>query len=1107
MANMGSKLSKGRAAYQRSVAAKHAALRTQKSYIADYNRLLGMGPNKSNNFTKSLGIRSVLTHAGKYRDSYATGFAFKSSDPSHPDNNFRWRTHADNNRHYYSINYRPASSYPGLLDSYRSKAIGAELSGIASAQAAISGIKPMDLSYIRSARGKSSSGKQTPKKNAAGFYISDGVDGTTGVTGTVTNYSNQSYQDAAAYGEARQAAETKEGKAAIDAKWQSDIQSSYLSSFGLKLKDKRNVDNTKSSKEAEATLASSIYGSFTNEAFPDVYADSELSKYADSKVIKDEPKKLLDLSPSESKVPYGWSPSTYAYLGVLPKGKTTNDETKKLVAQQQAMLDANVGTGLVTFGLDGRVSAAPKSGKIDWSQFEGMTDQKKEQVKHDIRNIMVQRDVASQISEQKAKEAELNKKIKDMESNIYFYNAIEDAPPITTPLAGIGGTNLFTGAVEATDQINKDSAGILGQTSYWNPDHKYPAGFGVKGMPGTGVAESSKEKEAERASNIYGSFASEGFTAIEQYAKIREGIDDKDTELKEAVDKRWQQRVNPRGKESGKPINWGKVIASAKISGYEKELNELNIEKTNLLKKGSTIGNAISTVGRNELFMDLYESGTFDESISGLMTINKDQDRDRQINIMKSMAQDQQGIEASISTLSKIERKLRSFNRSHRTSHKTIKDKKREELYDEIRKKLPGLNIDTDMSITDVKKAVGKISKDYSNEFKNIKNQKNELALKIAKNSTNTQRLELAESTNKTAQSKQGIEEMIGFNLSGETPSDIKSQWDKTFIGQYAYGQQVKTEEEKSIAQNKNTLREMGIGTKSGWNKNWIGGGGKDLMRGAESINLITGGKLDEKKLGEMRHGASVVKKYDGWDQAERYIGESITAYKDDITTTYKKSHRVGSVSDSTIATSWFGKPTVEGESWTLNVANNLGVREGLYAGQDIQKIVNTSEKYSSTIKNEIDVKKKELIALKEKRRLLQESHNELLPLIDVQVEKDSQAGGSRLDQNLVSKLSTSSELLYDLNYEIAEHQVAQEYYEKSLLKTDRDIEKYKDIKKQVDFQTVQGLTSGGMLNRITRSGSYGRNQANRFRRNTGSRKRTVRGGVNKRRGLGGLVT
>jgi len=157
MGNMGSKLRKGRAAYERSVKAKHAALRTQKSYIADYNRLLGMGPNKSNNFEKSLSISSVLTHAGGRhgRDQYATGFAFKSSDPSHPDNNFRWRTHAQNNRHYYSLNYRPASSYAGLLDSYKTKAINAEMSGIANAQAGISGIKPIDLSYIRTARGKS----------------------------------------------------------------------------------------------------------------------------------------------------------------------------------------------------------------------------------------------------------------------------------------------------------------------------------------------------------------------------------------------------------------------------------------------------------------------------------------------------------------------------------------------------------------------------------------------------------------------------------------------------------------------------------------------------------------------------------------------------------------------------------------------------------------------------------------------------------------------------------------------------------------------------------------------------------------------------------------
>ena len=731
------------------------------------------------------------------------------------------------------------------------------------------------------------------------------------------------------------------------------------------------------------------------------------------------------------------------------------------------------------------------SGKIDWSQFDGMTDTKIKQVKGDIANILVERDIASQLSEQQSKEQALDEKIKNMESNIYFYNAVEDAPPLTTAsLAGIGGSNLFTKAVDATDKINKDSISIYGVGAN-NPQ--------------------------QTLSGIYGNYANKDYTAMEKYSKIRQSIPDDNPELKEAVDKRWQQKLSNSGSESGKPINWGKFLASEKLSGYEEDLNALNLEKKSLLEKRTMIGNAVSSVGRNELFTKLYESGTFDDSISGLMTINTDQDRDRQINIMKSMAQEQESIESSISTLSKIEKKLKTFDRKHRTSHKTTKDKRRDELYDEIRKKLPGLNIDSDMKIADVKKAVGKISTSYSDEFKNIKTQKNELALKISKNSTNTQRLELAEGINKTAKSKQEIEKMIGYSLSGETPSEIKSQWDETFVGQHAYGQQgmssgkiilpSKLTDEQKKNEAMYTWKKMGLGSESGWNKNWIGGGGKDLMRGAESINLLTGGKIDQTKLGKLQSDAAIIKKYDSWDQAEQYIGGSITEYKDDIKKTYKKSHKVGSVSDATIATSWFGKSTVEGESWTLNVANNLGVREGLYAGQDIGKIVKTSEKYSSTIKNEIDLKKKELIVLREKRRLLQESHKALVPLIDDQVQKDYKAGGQNLNKGLVKKLSTSSESLYDLNYEIAEHQVAQTYYEKSLIKTDRDIEKYKKIKKQVDFQTVQGITSGGMINRITRSGSYGRNQANRFRRNTGVRRKTVRGGINKRRGLGGLVT
>jgi len=1076
MGNMGSKLRRGRQAYEQQKFNLAEAVRVQESYVRDYKSLKSMGPKEN------LNIKSVLTSTSRYGDSYATGFSFMGYTDKMPNSG----THARRNSWWYGVNYRPKSSYDGLLEGYKSAAIGAELGGIATAKKAQASQGPMDLSYIRSARGKSGS-SSTPKKNAAGFYISSasfGSDaGITGVTASNTpkdNF-NQSYKDAGAYGVARQAENTKEGKAAIDAKWKSDIQSSYFDNFGLS-----------ASKELKNKL----------------------------KPLTDQ-EKINKGEDGES----GWLGSTFSYLGVLPPVHATSEKDKALAVRQQTMLDESPDTGFVMFGLDGRVSAAPKSGKIDWSQFDGMTEEKKKQVKGDIANILVERDIASQLSEQLAKEKALDKKIGAMESNIYFYNAVEDAPPATPEyLAGIGGSHLFTKAVDDTDQINKDSISIYGVPS----GHRYPEGFFDKDMPGIAVAKN--QMEAKTVTNIYevDNYASKDYTAIEKYSKIRQSIPDDDPELKQAVDKRWQQKLSKSGSESGKPINWGKFLASEKLSGYEEDLNALNLEKKSLLEKRTMIGNAVSSVGRNELFTKLYESDTFDDSISGLMTINTDQDRDRQINIMKTMSQEQESIKASISTLSKLETKLKRLNQLKKKGGRALStsnwNKQRDEVYDEIRSSNIGITINNDMKITDVKKAIGKISTSYSDEFKSIKTQKNDLALKISKNSTNTQRLELAESTNKTAQSKQGIEKMIGYSLSGETPSEIKSQWDETFVGQHVSGQQgmssgkiilpskMTDEQKKNEAIRKKneamrTWKSMGLGSESGWNQNWIGGGGRDLMRSEESINLLTGGKIDQTKLGKLQSDAVIIKKYDSWDQAEDYIGGSITEYKDDIKKTYKKSHKVGHVSDATIATSWFGKSTVEGESWTLNIANNLGVREGLYAGQDIGKIVKTSERYSSTIKNEIDLKKKELIVLREKRRLLQESHNALVPLIDQQVQKDYKAGGKNLDKSLVKKLSTSSESLYDLNYEISEHQVAQTYYEKSLIKTDRDIEKYKKIKKQVDFQTVQGITSGGMINRITRSGSYGRSQANRFRRNTGVRRKTVRGGINKRRGLGGLVT
>ena len=96
---------------------------------------------------------------------------------------------------------------------------------------------------------------------------------------------------------------------------------------------------------------------------------------------------------------------------------------------------------------------------------------------------------------------------------------------------------------------------------------------------------------------------------------------------------------------------------------------------------------------------------------------------------------------------------------------------------------------------------------------------------------------------------------------------------------------------------------------------------------------------------------------------------------------------------------------------------------------------------------------------------------------------------------------------MYDLNYQIAEKRVALKYYEKSMVKTERDIEQFKKQKKKLDFDIVQNSVSSGLINRIQRTAQPGRSK---FRRNTGGKRTRTRGGSNRlqrRNTLGGLVT
>jgi len=163
MGNMGSKLRKGRAAYAKSVADKHQALRTQQGYISDYNRLLNMGPNPP--------TKKALLSSGRRggSDVWAEGFKFVGTEDYRTRHKYNRQGRTAMNQWHYRTNYRPVSSYPALLDEFRDKAIKAEMTGIPEAKAAIAGIKPMDLSYIRSARGKGGKSKSKNKGTITGW--------------------------------------------------------------------------------------------------------------------------------------------------------------------------------------------------------------------------------------------------------------------------------------------------------------------------------------------------------------------------------------------------------------------------------------------------------------------------------------------------------------------------------------------------------------------------------------------------------------------------------------------------------------------------------------------------------------------------------------------------------------------------------------------------------------------------------------------------------------------------------------------------------------------------------------------------------------------------
>ena len=594
------------------------------------------------------------------------------------------------------------------------------------------------------------------------------------------------------------------------------------------------------------------------------------------------------------------------------------------------------------------------------------------------------------------------------------------------------------------------------------------------------------------------------FSAVQNYIK--------ESERKKGLGK----YENPEfGKNERSWGNYGTLNPkNAEVSKLEKQLAQLQKAKKDNLERRYKVGSAIKSVGRNEFYKKVYDAGGMDDmTASMLLTSTLNENRDREIMIVEKKALEQKSVQSELNKLNRFERRLMKLDRNKSTSGKTTAWKdRRDKLYQEMRDN--GINVNDGTTVGSALESVKPLIVTKSDDFQRIKSEKNKLSLNIAQNRTNEGNISFASDIKMAQVGKQEFEKLTGYDV-GELESkgiSAKGAMNMYYNEMNKLGLESNERDQKSYVyfdeETQSVKKKKYV---DAWYGNWLFSQGSDLQRGAEDIDLITGKKIDNELQSKLRGQKHILDKYDAWGNASKYIGDTVSSWKGETRDYYNKSYLGASVSDSTISKHWFGTDTVQGESFAIGAASQIGIRDyskdpsGISAQADVKKIISTSQGYYDNLKTEHSKVEEQLALLQAQQEAKQSKHKEYRPLIDSKI-KQSQTTVS-VDKEFASELDKSSQELYDLNYQLAEKRVALEYYEKSMVKTERDIEQFKQQKKQLDFDIVQNSVSSGLINRIQKTAQPGRSK---FRRNTGGKRTRTRGSSNRlqrRNTLGGLVT
>ena len=353
---------------------------------------------------------------------------------------------------------------------------------------------------------------------------------------------------------------------------------------------------------------------------------------------------------------------------------------------------------------------------------------------------------------------------------------------------------------------------------------------------------------------------------------------------------------------------------------------------------------------------------------------------------------------------------------------------------------------------------------------------------------TNEQRVSRATKFNKQVESKREFEDLTGMEAGSNADASMASWY-------------------KSIGETRPDQRMEGYvnrDSNSDWFASWLN---NDKMFSKDD-DLTLWGSTDDKKQSALQSKADILNKYDSWGAANAYISADLHEWKGDLNTYYGNYYSAPNVTTQEVSKSWFGSPEVTGDSFVGHVNQEMGgVRGGAYWVQDVKKLNVKTKEYEKTMEQQIEDRKAKLVGLRLEQSRLDEAHTALRPVIKSAVESGVKHGNISVDENLAKELGTSSQALYDINYNVAAVETEQSYLEKSLAKTISEREELEQQRKVREYNQIQNnIGSGAPRSRgwssPGRPNVKSRTNTGTSNLNTSQSKQRAR----RRDGLGGLV-